>query len=59
MGFLDYYHDKFPYDTSYISVLQGNLGLKSSKGWIRENHEDALSIESIINSGASRLVAPL
>ncbi|GJE97804.1 Nucleotidyltransferase [Phanerochaete sordida] len=49
MDFFDYYHAKFPYETAYISVLGQKLGEKSDKGWEREHHPDALSVESIID----------
>lgn len=53
IDFFEYYHDKFPYTTSFISVLQGGLFPKESKGWVREKQPDALSIESIIDPGMS------
>lgn len=51
MDFFQYYHADFPYETSYISVLQAGLLPKQSKGWLREKHLEALSIESIIDPG--------
>lgn len=51
MDFLEYYADEFPYETSYISVLHGQLLPKASKGWLREKQPDALSIESIVDTG--------
>lgn len=51
MDFFEYYHDKFPYETSYISVLHTGLLPKDSKGWLREKYPEALSIESIVDPG--------
>lgn len=51
MDFMEYYADKFPYETSYISVVHGQLLPKASKGWLREKQPDALSIESIVDTG--------
>lgn len=45
------YYSEFPYETSYISVLKGGVFAKESKGWVREGHPEALSIESILDRG--------
>ena len=57
MDFLDYYHDKFPYESSYISVLQQGVFPKDNKNWHRETRPEALSIESIINPGMYTIVS--
>lgn len=46
MDFLQYYGREFPYQASYISVLQGGIFPKDAKGWVREAHPEALAIES-------------
>ena len=51
MDFFHYYHAEFPYKASYISVLHAGLLPKESKGWLRQKHSEALSIESIIDPG--------
>jgi DNA polymerase sigma len=47
--FLDYDHDKFPYETSYISVLKAGLFPKEMKNWDSKDRIGALSIESIVD----------
>lgn len=52
MDFLQYYGREFPYQASYISVLQGGIFPKDAKGWVREAHPEALAIESPLDPGA-------
>lgn len=52
MDFFQYYSREFPYQASYISVLQGGIFPKDAKGWVREAHPEALAIESPLDPGA-------
>ncbi|EIW63853.1 Nucleotidyltransferase [Trametes versicolor FP-101664 SS1] len=49
LDFLEYYADKFPYDTSYVSVTQGKILSKEDKGWASETNPEALCIECLLN----------
>ncbi|KAI0937395.1 hypothetical protein AcV5_005312 [Taiwanofungus camphoratus] len=49
MDFFDYYGNDFPYESSYISVTQGELLPKESKGWTNTAHLDHLAIECLVN----------
>lgn len=53
MDFFDYYGNDFPYESSYISVTQGELLPKESKGWTNTAHLDHLAIECLVNPGMS------
>ncbi|OBZ68490.1 Poly(A) RNA polymerase cid14 [Grifola frondosa] len=49
MDFLDYYGNTFPYSTSYISITEGKLLSKESKGWASTTHPENLCIQCPIN----------
>ncbi|KAI0033832.1 hypothetical protein K488DRAFT_46910, partial [Vararia minispora EC-137] len=49
LGFLQYYADDFPYTTSYISVREQAVLPKVAKSWPPRKHEDALSIECLVD----------
>ncbi|TDL26370.1 Nucleotidyltransferase [Rickenella mellea] len=51
LNFFDYYGNKFPYSTSYISVTKEKLLPKEEDGFLLESHPDLLAIECLVTSG--------
>lgn len=50
MDFLDHYGNEFDYTESCVSVTQGKVVSKKSKGWDQTSQSDHLSIECLVNS---------
>ncbi|KAI0830842.1 Nucleotidyltransferase [Trametes gibbosa] len=47
--FLEFYADKFPYESSYISVTHGKIMSKEEKGWVNAKNPESLCIECLLN----------
>lgn len=48
LDFFDFYGNKFPYETSYVSATEGKILSKKNKGWTNEQRPKALSIECLV-----------
>lgn len=55
MDFLDHYGNEFDYAESCVSVTQGKVVSKKSKGWDQTSQSDHLSIECLVNSSESQI----
>ncbi len=51
VDFLEYYGNRFDYETAVVSVAQGKVLTKEEKEWVNPNHAHALCIECLIKSG--------